>query len=73
MNLKLKALVYMVGIIGGGVSGICLIRAIALYLGPEATLNVFVGGVLIFLLYQVYGLILAKLEMDVRLEELSKK
>lgn len=73
MNLKLKAVAILVGIMGAGVVGGMLMNTIIALLGPEATLNVFIGGVLLFLFYQVYGLILAKLEMDQKLEELSKK
>ena len=49
-----------------------LMQAITTFLGPEASLNVFIGGVLLFLFYQVYGLILSKLEMDASLDKLSK-
>jgi hypothetical protein len=73
MNLKLKAVAILVGIMGAGVVGGMLMNTITTLLGPEATVNVFIGGVLLFLFYQVYGLILAKLEMDQKLEELSKK
>ena len=73
MNLKLKALAILVGIMGAGVVGGMLMNTITKLLGPEATVNVFIGGVLLFLFYQVYGLILAKLEMDQRIDELSKK
>ena len=72
-NLKVKALVYMLGFIGAGVAGGLTIHTIARLLGPELTLNVFVGSVLVFLLYQVYGLVLARLESEARIEELSKK
>jgi hypothetical protein len=72
-NLKIKALVYMLGFIGAGVAGGLTINTIATLLGPELTLNVCVGAVLAFLLYQVYGLILARLESEARIEELSKK
>jgi hypothetical protein len=73
MNLKLKALAILVGLMGAGVVGGMLMHTITALLGPEATLNVFIGGVLLFIFYQVYGLILAKLETDQKLEELSKK
>jgi hypothetical protein len=73
MKLKLKALAILVGLLGAGVVGGMLMQTITTFLGPEASLNVFIGGVLLFLFYQVYGLILAKLKMDASLEELSKK
>jgi hypothetical protein len=73
MNLKLKALAILVGIMGAGVVGGMLMNTITALLGPEATVNVFIGGVLLFLFYQVYGLILSKLEMDQKIDELTKK
>ena len=73
MNLKLKALVYMLGILGAGVCGGLLVNTIATLLGPELTINVLIGGVLAFLFYQIYGLVLAKLEMEAKIDQLSKK
>lgn len=73
MNLKLKALVYMLGFIGAGVCGGMVIHTIARLLGPEVTVNVLIGSVLAFLLYQVYGLVLARLETEAKIDELSKK
>jgi hypothetical protein len=72
-NLKVKALVYMLGFIGAGVAGGLTIQAVARLLGPDVTVNVLIGSVLVFLLYQVYGLVLARLESEARIEELSKK
>jgi len=72
-NLKVKALVYMLGFIGAGIAGGFTIHTIAQLLGPDVTVNVLIGSVLVFLLYQVYGLILARLESEARIEELSKK
>jgi hypothetical protein len=71
-NLKVKALVYMLGFIGAGVAGGLTIHTIAKLLGPDLTVNVLIGSVLVFLLYQVYGLVLARLESEARIEELSK-
>ena len=73
MKLKLKALAILVGLLGAGIVGGMLMQTITTFLGPEASLNVFIGGVLLFLFYQVYGLILARLEMETRIDELSKK
>lgn len=72
MKLKLKALAILVGLLSAGVVGGMLMQAITALLGPEATLNVFIGGVLLFLFYQLYSLILTKLEIDAKLEKLSK-
>jgi Flp pilus assembly protein protease CpaA len=73
MNLKLKALVYMLGFIGAGIAGGLLVNTVAVFLGPETTVNVLIGSVLAFLLYQVYGLVLARLETEAKIDELSKK
>jgi hypothetical protein len=73
MNIHVKALVYMVGIIGGGIAAGCLVHAVALWLGPEMTVNVIIGAVLAFLFYQMYALILSQLESKQTLEQLSKK
>jgi len=72
MKLKLKALAILVGLLSAGVVGGMLMQAITALLGPEASFNVFIGGVLLFLFYQVYGLILSKLEMEAGLDKLSK-
>ena len=72
MKLKLKALAILVGLLIAGVVGGMLMQAITALLGPEASFNVFIGGVLLFLFYQVYGLILSKLEMEAGLDKLSK-
>jgi hypothetical protein len=73
MNLKLKAVIILVGILSAGVVGGMLVQTFALVLGPELMLNVVIGGIMLFLLYQMYCLILIKLESDIKLKELSKK
>jgi len=73
MNLKLKAVIILVGILSAGVVGGMLVQTFALVLGPELMLNVVIGGIMLFLLYQLYSLILMKLESDTKLDELSKK
>jgi len=73
MNLKLKAVIILVGILSAGVVGGMLVQTFALVLGPELMLNVVIGAIMLFLLYQLYSLILMKLESDVKLDKLSKK
>ena len=62
MNLKVKAAGIMAGIFAGtiAVQGV-LVLAAEKY-GTQAIINTFVGGILVFLIYNVYTLILASLE-----------
>ena len=62
MNLKVKAAAIMAGIFAGtiAVQGV-LVLAAEKY-GTQAIVNTFVGGILVFLIYNVYTLILANLE-----------
>jgi len=72
MNLKLKAIIILFGILSAGLAGGMLVQAFALVLGPELMLNVVIGAIMIFLLYQMYCLILYKLESDIKLDNLNK-
>ena len=73
MNLKVKAAAIMAGIFAGtiAVQGV-LVLAAEKY-GTQAIVNTFVGGILVFLIYQMYNLILANLESKEKLKEMSKK
>ena len=73
MNLKVKAAAIMASIFAGtiAVQGV-LVLAAEKY-GTQAIVNTFVGGVLVFLIYQMYTLILANLESKEKLKEMSKK
>ena len=73
MNLKVKAAAIMAGIFAGtiAVQGV-LVLAAEKY-GPQAIVNTLVGGILVFLIYQMYNLILANLESKEKLKEMSKK
>jgi len=73
MNLKVKAAAIMVGIFAGtiAVQGV-LVLAAEKY-GPQAVLNTFVGGILLFLIYQMYTMVLASLERDKEIDKLTKK
>lgn len=73
MNIRIKALVYMIGLLGAGVAGACLVHVLGLFVGPENMLNIFIGAILAFLLYQVYGVILARLEQDQTLKDMMSK
>ena len=70
MKLKLKA----AGIVAGffalaiAVQGV-LVLAVETY-GAQAVLNTFVGCVLLFMIYQMYTLILQRLESDKKILDL---
>ena len=73
MNLKVKAAAIMAGIFAGtiAVQGV-LVLAAEKY-GTQAIVNTFVGGVLVFLIYQMYALILANLESKEAIRKMSER
>jgi hypothetical protein len=73
MNLKVKAAGIMAGIFAGtiAVQGV-LVLAAEKY-GAEAIVNTFVGGILVFLIYQMYTLILANLESKEAIRKMSDR
>ena len=73
MNLKLKAAGIVVGIFAITIVGQGAIALAAETYGAQAVLNTFVGGILVFLIYQMYTMILASLERDKKIDELTKK
>ena len=70
MNLKVKAAAIVAGITFGTVAGIRAIHAFATYIGQENTMKVLGFGVLAFLFYQLYTLVLEHLERKERLKEM---
>jgi len=73
MNLKVKAASIMAGIFAGtiAVQGV-LVLAAEKY-GAQAIVNTFVGGILVFLIYQMYTLILANLESKEAIRKMSDR
>jgi hypothetical protein len=73
MNLKVKAAGIMAGIFAGtiAVQGV-LVLAAEKY-GTQAIVNTFVGGILVFLIYQMYTLILANLESKEAIKKMSER
>lgn len=71
-NLKFKALVILMFWIAAVFLGLGFVRILVEQFGPEGVINGIVGAILAGLLYQVYGLILVKLEWDAKLNEMSK-
>jgi len=73
MNLKVKAAGIMAGIFAGtiAVQGVLVLAAEAY--GPQAIVNTFVGGILVFLIYQMYTLILANLESKEAIKKMTER
>ena len=73
MNLKVKAAGIMAGIFAGtiAVQGV-LVLAAEKY-GTKAIIDTFVGGILVFLIYQMYTLILANLESKEAIRKMSER
>jgi hypothetical protein len=70
MKLKLKAAAIVVGIFAITILAQGAIAVAAEVYGSQAVLNTFVGAILLFLVYQMYTLVLASLERDKKIEEL---
>jgi len=73
MNLKVKAAGIVAGIFAFTIVVQGAIAVAAEVYGPQAVLNTFVGGILLFLIYQMYTMILASLERDKEIEKLTNK
>jgi hypothetical protein len=73
MNLKVKAAAIVAGIFAFTIVAQGVIAVVAETYGAQAVLNTFVGGILLFLIYQMYTMVLASLERDKEIEKLAKK
>jgi hypothetical protein len=73
MNLKVKAAAIVVGIFAGSIAVQGGLVLAAEKFGPQAVVNTFVGGILLFLIYQMYTMVLASLESKQKLKEMSEK
>jgi hypothetical protein len=73
MNLKLKAVAIVVGIFAGSIAVQGALVLAAETYGGQAVLNTFIGGILLFLIYQMYTMVLATLERNKEIEKLAKK
>ena len=72
-NLKVKALALMAGWMGAVLAGVAVIQLLARQFGSEVVINMVVSGFVVWLLYMVYTLILARLEYDAKVDALSEK
>ena len=73
MDIRVKAAAIVAGITVGTVAGIKAIHAAATYIGPENTLKVLGFGVLAFLFYQLYTLVVEHLVRQERYKEMSDR
>ena len=73
MDIRVKAAGIVAGITVGTLVAVSGIHAVATYIGSENTLKVLGFGVLAFLFYQMYTLVLEHLERNERLKELSDR
>ena len=73
MNLKVKAVAIVAGIFVGSIAVQGAIALAAEVYGAQAVLNTFIVGILVFLVYQMYTMILASLERDEKIDSLTKK
>jgi hypothetical protein len=72
-NLKVKALALMAGWMGAVLAGVAVVQLLARQFGSEVIINMVVSGFVVWLLYMVYTLILARLEYDAKVDALSEK
>ena len=73
MNLKVKAAAIVAGIFAFTIVAQGVIAVAAETYGVQAVVNTFVGGILVFLIYQMYTMVLATLERNKEIEKLAKK
>jgi hypothetical protein len=73
MNLKVKAAAIVIGIFVAGfaIQGALVLAAEAY--GAQALLNIVIGGIMVFLIYTMYTMVLASLERDKKIDGLTKK
>ena len=72
-NLKLRALAYLAGWLGCVFAAVAVVQLLAHQFGTEVVMSMVYGGIVLWLLYMVYTLILAKLQWDARVDELHNK
>jgi divalent metal cation (Fe/Co/Zn/Cd) transporter len=73
MNLKVKAAAIMAGIFAGTIAVQAIMGLVLDAYGAQAVINTFGVGILLFLIYWMYDMILASLERDEKINSLTKK
>ena len=71
-NLKVKALALMAGWMGAVLAGVAVVQLLARQFGSEVVMNMIVSGLVVWLLYMMYTVILARLEYGAKVDELHK-
>lgn len=72
-NLKVRALALLAGWMAAVLAGVAVVQLLAHQFGSEIVMNMITGGIMAWLLYMVYTLILHKLEWDAKVDDLNKK
>jgi hypothetical protein len=72
MNIRLRAVIYTVGMFAAVTAGAFAVVALATFVGvdPSLMFAILLGG---FLVWSVYGLMLSKLKIDDDLDEIQKR
>jgi hypothetical protein len=73
MNLKVKAAAIVIGIFVAGFAIQGALVLVAEAYGAQALLNIVIGGIMMFLIYTMYTMVLASLERDKKIDELTNK
>jgi hypothetical protein len=73
MNLKVKAAAIVIGIFVAGFAIQGALVLVAEAYGAQALLNIVIGGIMVFLIYTMYTMVLASLERDKKIDELTNK
>jgi len=73
MNLKVKAAAIVTGILAFTIFAQGAIALAAEAYGTQAVISTLVGGILVFLIYLMYTMVLASLERDKKIDELTNK
>ena len=73
MNLKLKAGLYTVGVVGGGYIGLTLIHAIFQAMPESWRENSFYVICIGLILYVVYSIVLSSLEMNEKMKNIADR
>ena len=73
MNLKVKAAAIVVGIFAIAIAVQAIMGLALEAYGAQAVINTFGVGILLFLIYWMYDMILASLELDEKINKLTKK
>jgi len=72
-NQKVRAVLATVGLVALTVVVTAIVQLAITYLDRDTIVKGLAGIVLLFLLYTIYGLFLAKIQYDDKLREIAKK